>query len=155
MTDLQSTAAQTFSPSPTSSATSTPASLAVNSSSNSAPVTSGGNPDLHTQATLTEQDRAGISVGVPVSVIAIAVIATLIIFQRRRQGRQKVSSERGSLNAGDESQPYLQQKAELEAQEKHQLELEARERRHELDGELNIVEAPNQVSSHEIANEDP
>lgn len=49
-----------------------------------------------------------------------------------------------------ESQTYLQQKAELEAEQKRKSELEAEERRYELDGESRIHEIPDE-SSHGLS----
>ena len=47
----------------------------------------------------------------------------------------------------EDNEPYFQQKAELEAEEKRKHELEVKERRYELDGESRIHEMSDE-SSH-------
>lgn len=51
----------------------------------------------------------------------------------------------------EETQPYLQQKAELEAEEKRRLELEAVEVRYEMDGETSRKAMP--APGNDVRNE--
>ena len=58
--------------------------------------------------------------------------------------RQEAASE------GD-NQPFLQQKAELEAEERRKYELEARQKIHEMDGSTEIIEIPAGTQEHRLA----
>ena len=62
-----------------------------------------------------------------------------------------MSPARIHTGSEEETQPYLQQKAELEAEEKRRLELETVEVRNEMDGRDHMNEMPAQGS--EVANE--
>ena len=62
-----------------------------------------------------------------------------------------MSPARIHTGSEEETQPYLQQKAELEAEEKRRIELEAVEVRYEMDGRDHRNEMPAQGS--EVGNE--
>ncbi len=62
-------------------------------------------------------------------------------------------STRDTSDILDKSQPYLQQKAELEAEERRKFELEAREKRYELDADDIVHEAEGYNNRHEISTE--
>ena len=63
----------------------------------------------------------------------------------------EVSPGKDPHGSGEETQPYLQQKAELEAEETRRLELEAVEVTYEMDGSDHRNEMPAQGS--EVGNE--
>ena len=86
----------------------------------------------------TTRDKA--AVGVVVPVVAIISFALGMIFYLRRH-RKRSQSGKGK-NVSEETQPYLQQKAELEAEEKRRVELEAVEVRYEMDGGDDRKEMP-------------
>ncbi len=62
-------------------------------------------------------------------------------------------STRDTSDILDKSQPYLQQKAELEAEERRKFELEAQEKRYELDADDTIHEAEGENHRHEFSTE--
>ena len=66
----------------------------------------------------------------------------MIFYLRRR--RKRNHSGKDTNGSEEETQPYLQQKAELEAEEKRRLELEAVEVRYEMDGRDHRNEMPEQ-----------
>ena len=116
--------------------------------------TGGSNPNLDPKSAFTKRDKAAIGVSVPIAVITIIVIAVFAVSRRRRLAQKKIIEDGDSPSTDEQSQPYLQQKAELEAKENSNMELEARERRHELDGGIALHEIPDQCSRYEIPNED-
>ena len=73
----------------------------------------------------------------------------IVVYLRRRQKRSK--SGKDPHGSGEEPQPYLQQKAELKAEETRRLELEAVEVRYEMNGSDHRNEMPAQGS--EVENE--
>ena len=92
----------------------------------------------------TRKDKAAIGVVVPA--VAIIAFALGVIFYLRRRRNQSRSGE-GTAGLDEEPRPYLQQKAELEAEGKRRLELEAAEIRHEMEGEDRRNEMPADVSN--------
>lgn len=98
----------------------------------------------------TTRDKAAIGVVIPV--VAIISFALGMIFYLRRHRKRKRSQSGRRTNETEENQPYLQQKGELEAEEKRRLELEAVEVRYEMDGGDNSKEmpAPGSNSRNEI-----
>ncbi|MCJ1456375.1 hypothetical protein MMC28_006736 [Mycoblastus sanguinarius] len=79
------------------------------------------------------RDKVGISVSIPTVVVVLFMLG-IIHLRRRRKRSQSAEREKTSTDSPKESQPYLQQKPELDAEEVRKHELEARERRYELDG---------------------
>ena len=61
-----------------------------------------------------------------------------------------MKQEGTSASEGD-NQIYLQQKAELEAEERRRHELEGRQRIYELDGQTGIIEIPAGTHEHNLA----
>ena len=61
-----------------------------------------------------------------------------------------MSRARIHTGSEEETQPYLQQKAELEAEEKRRLELKAVEVRYEMDGRDDVNEMPGNYARNEI-----
>ena len=110
-------------------ANSTKASISRNSSQTNPP-TPNHTPD--------EQAKIGIGVTVPVVVTALILLA-LLLWRRSRKTKRRNAPREDHIPPED-SQPYLQRKAELEAEEKRKYELAAEERRYELDGETRIHE---------------
>lgn len=73
------------------------------------------------------------------------MLLAFVVYRRRKTRKtlkeQDASSQRQE-SPREDTQPYLQQKAELEAEEKRKYELEARERRLEMGNEGEIYELP-------------
>ncbi len=102
-----------------------------------------------------------IGIGISVSFAALIPISLVAFIWRKRrlrsaaitaedQGNTKNRQEGTSASRGD-SQPYLQQKPELEAEEQQIHELEARQKIYELDGETGIIEIPAGTHEHRLA----
>lgn len=90
------------------------------------------------QPHLDSKAKAGIGISVP---IALAGLVFLGFFAWRKCHKSSIMEEIDEKKENAEtSQPYLQPKAELEAEEKRKHELEAEQRRYELDGEGEIHE---------------
>ena len=83
-------------------------------------------------------------VAIPVGFLGLGLLGLLVYRRRKTQKTLKeedaTSQKQGSSH--EETQPYLQQKAELEAEEKIKHELEARERRYEMGIEGERYELP-------------
>ena len=114
---------------PSATASSTEASISRNSTETTSPISN---------HNLDEQAKIGIGVTVPVVVTALILLA--IPFWRRSRRNKKRNAPKGHQIPPEDTQPYLQQKAELEAEEKRKYELALNERRYELDGETRIHE---------------
>ena len=83
---------------------------------------------------------AKIGIGVAIPIVATALFLLAAALWRKSRKRRSPPSSQQETGAQENHQPYLQQKAELEAEEKRKYELEATESRYELDGEDNIHE---------------
>ena len=83
-------------------------------------------------------------VAIPVASLGLVLFGFFVYKRRKAQKTLKeddaTSQNQGSLH--EETQPYLQQKAELEAEENRKHELEARERRYEVGNEGERYELP-------------
>ena len=112
----------------------------------SSPTTSSAGEDI--SSGFTAKDKA--ATGVVISVVATISLVLGILFYLRRQ-RKRSNSGKDTYKSEEEIQPYLQQKAELDAEEKRRLELEAVEVRYEMDGSDHRNEMPAQGS--EVGNE--
>ena len=126
-----------------------PSTTLVSSASNitsSSPMTSSVAGNI--SSGFTTKDKAATGVVIPVVAIISLVLGILFYLRRRRKRSESGKDTHGSE---EETQPYLQQKAELEAEEKRRLELEALEVRYELDGRDYSSEMPAQGS--EVGNE--
>ena len=104
-------------------------------------------------ADLSRGVKIGNGVAIPIFIIALLILG--IFLRRRYQRRSQLNSvhegpatHTQTLETGDQ-QPFLQQKAELEAKERH--ELEAVERRHEIQGAERRLEMSAGEFSQELA----
>lgn len=137
ITDLTGTS---FSEEP---ATSSPTNLHPSSTtptSSAEPTSSSTSSQIEAEKTgLETQANVGIGIGIPLAVI----IALVFAGRRCLHYRSRKLKERAGENEApsEEHQPYLQQKGELEAEEKRKYELQAEERRYELK-ENEIFEMP-------------
>ena len=83
-------------------------------------------------------------VAIPIGVLGLASLGWLV-YRRRKKYRASKGIDSPLQNSellGRETQPYLQQKSELEAEGKRKHELEARETRHEIGTEGERYELP-------------
>lgn len=87
---------------------------------------------------LDEHTKVGIGIVISVVVIALFLLAVFLSLRSYKIRKTKTLEEKHT--APEDSQPYLQQKAELEAEEIRKHELEVGEIRHELDGKSRIHE---------------
>lgn len=66
----------------------------------------------------------------------LSLLAGSFLWYRRRKGQksvnEKTTTSQKNGQSWEDTQPYLQQKAELEAKKRQKYELEARERRYEV-----------------------
>lgn len=69
-----------------------------------------------------------------VALVLLSLAAFLWLRHRNKKTLKDTDKASEDTNKKQDQQPYLQQKAELEAEEKRKYELEAAERRYELDG---------------------
>lgn len=94
---------------------------------------------------------AKIALGVVISVFLSTVSALAIWSILRHRKRKLVNRSNGTRTLSDEGQPYLQQKGELEAEEKRKYELQAEERRYELADDSQTREMAATDSPHEMS----
>ena len=94
---------------------------------------------------LDKQTKIGIGIAIPVAVTALLLL--LVPLWRRSRKTKESNGLKEEHAIPEDNQPYLQQKAELEAEEKERHELEAEEKRYEMDGETRIHEISDE-SSH-------
>ena len=83
-------------------------------------------------------------VAIPVALLGLVLLGFLV-YRRRKPKKTLKDEDATSPKEGtphEDTQPYLQQKAELEAEEKRKHELEARERTHEMGNEGERYELP-------------
>ena len=135
--------------SPTVSVDTFPSTTLVSSASNLTslgPTT--GSAAENVSSGFTTKDKAATGVVIPVVAIISLVLGILSYLRRRRKRSESGKDTHGSE---EETQPYLQRKAELEAEETRRLELEAVEVRYELDDRDHRNEMPAQGS--EVGNE--
>lgn len=90
---------------------------------------------------LTKQAEVGIGVAVPFAVIMLLSFA---YFLRRnfRKNKKPVTTKKPTRKkiSARSLQPYLQRKGELEAEQNQKYELDAQQRRYELDGTSNAIQ---------------
>ena len=94
---------------------------------------------------------------IPVATVTLILLLLLSIwtFKRSRKKRTKNPAKNentATANSSEASHLFLQRKAELDAEENAKAELEARERRHELDGNP-IYEIGHRDRKHEMSTE--
>ena len=79
-----------------------------------------------------------VAIGVAILVLVLALLLTVsFLYHRRRKNQRSANANANAATSQDgdpkeRSQPFLQQKAELEAKENRKHELEAVERKHEM-----------------------
>ena len=136
--------------SPTSLPTILPHSSTTPISSAESTSSSASSPQNGTGKTgLDSQAKVGIGVGIFVAVVIVSVFAGRKCLRYRSRKLQNRAGENGTPS--EEHQPYLQQKGELEAEEKRKYELQAEERRYELE-ENEIFEMPAKEEKRERCN---
>ena len=107
----------------------------TNSSNNSS------TQSVSTRSTASSDKKIKISLGVAIPVASLGlVLLGYLVYKRRKV--QETLKEEDVTSKKEDHQPYLQQKAELEAEEKRKHELEARERRYEMGVEGERYELP-------------
>ena len=88
----------------------------------------------HSSGSYNKKVKIANGVAIPVAFLGLSLLGFLVYRRRRIMKTQKeedaTSQRQGSPHEG--TQPYLQQKGELEADENRKHELEARERRYEI-----------------------
>ena len=124
-------------------------------------------PTLHssnaTKQTVTprldEPTKIGIGVGVSFAALFLISLVGFLWRKRRLRSAAITAEEQGDTEDRQEgtsasrgnSQPYLQQRAELEAEERRGHELEGRQKIHELDGRTEMIEIPAGIHEHQLA----
>ena len=109
---------------------------------------------------LDEPEKIGI--GVAVSFTALILISLVVALRWHKRGFRSAAitaeeqgntedREEGASSDWVDSQPYFQQKVELEAEERQRHELEGRQKMHELDGGTEIREVPAGTHEHRLA----
>lgn len=83
-------------------------------------------------------------VAIPLAFLGLVLLGFLLYRRRKIQKTRKEDNATPSKqeSSHEDTQPYLQQKAELEAEEKRKYELEARERRYEIGNAVERYELP-------------
>lgn len=96
-------------------------------------------------------ERNKIVIGTVLPAVAIVSVLLCTAYLRRRWKRRHSDKEKNdSADSSENIQPYLQQKSELDCEERRQLELDAQERRFEMDGVDTRCENEGVSSSHEV-----
>ena len=136
------------------------ASLPASANSTTSPTLHPSNATEPTAAPgLDEPERRGIDVVVS-SAGLILVFLVASIWRKRRlraaaiaAGEQENTEDgqQGISASGADSQPYLQQKSELETEERRRHELEGRQKIHELDDQTGIFKIPAGTHEHRLA----
>lgn len=83
-----------------------------------------------------------------ISITSLSFI-TIYLWRKRRRS-QSFRSKNEIPESSDDTQPYLQQKAELDSEERRQLELDGQELRYEMDGAEGRYEIQRSDVSHEV-----
>ncbi|KAI4186238.1 MAG: hypothetical protein LQ346_005739 [Caloplaca aetnensis] len=95
---------------------------------------------------LNTRTRIAVGVAVPIATIIISALTILAII-RYRKNKRKTQSTSGKPESPTEDQPYLQQKGELDAEERRRFELDAEQKKYELEGDNDIHELPTATDS--------
>ena len=132
---------------------STSATLTTSASSTSYPLAIQPSSSDPTSSGLGTGVRVGIGIAVPVGIIALFMLATYLWRKDQRQRREALKPEDVWKVSEDTSPPFLQQKPELDAQQRRH-EVEAKERRHELDPGCRRHELPAGDRRQELRGED-
>ena len=108
---------------------------------------------------LDEPTKKGIGVAVSFAALILTFLVAFMWRKRRLRSAAIIAELQGdnehkqedTLASEGDNQPYLQQKPELEAEERQRHELEARPKTSELDGETGINEIPAGTHEHRLA----
>ena len=132
----------------------TPLSEFTNSTNPTAPSTASAGPGASTVSPFTGGNvetppnglsagaKIGIGLGIPAFVVSTLLFA-FIFWRRSRSAKDaKTSEEENSFESQVDDRPYLQQKAELEDEERRIHEMDGEGKRYELDGEVRCHEMP-------------
>ena len=98
----------------------------------------------HSSGSYDTKVKVANGVAIPVGFLGLVLLG-LLVYKRRKNRKTLKEEDATSQKQGsphEDIQPYLQQKAELEAEEKRKHELEARERRYEMGIEGERYELP-------------
>ena len=98
----------------------------------------------HSMDSFDKKVKISLGVAIPVASLGLVLLGYLV-YKRRKMQETLEEEDAPSKKGGsphEDPQPYLQQKAELEAEEKRKHELEARERRYEMGVEGERYELP-------------
>lgn len=114
------------------------------------PVTSGPNQtstqsvSTHSSGFYDKRIKVANGVAIPLAFLGLVLLGFLVYRRRKIQKTMKEEDATPSKqeSSHEDTQPYLQQKAELEAEEKRKYELEARERRCEIGNTVERYELP-------------
>ncbi|KAL8917751.1 MAG: hypothetical protein Q9172_005700 [Xanthocarpia lactea] len=87
---------------------------------------------------LSGRTKAALGVSIPLATLVIIALAVLGIVKHRKRKSLNPSSEPSAPS--EDVQPYLQQKGELEAEERREYELHAENKQYELEGDNEIQE---------------
>ncbi|KAI4123942.1 MAG: hypothetical protein LQ338_005053 [Usnochroma carphineum] len=86
--------------------------------------------------------KTAIGISIPLTIIGLCTLLALGILRHRKNKHERQSNQEAAAASSpeDDDQPYLQRKAELEAEEQAKFELDAEQRQHELEGDNEIRE---------------
>lgn len=114
-------------------------------------------------ANLAPKDDSGrlpkkdiIAIGVVISGVTILIVLLGMAQWRNRRRHKHTAQTEGDLaESSEDAQPYLQQKAELEAEERRQLELDAQDLQFEMEGtqarhEIGGTDNQNELSAESV-----
>ena len=96
----------------------------------------------HSSGSYDKKVKIANRVLIPVAFLGIVLLAFLVCRNRQKTKKEEDSTLQDLRSPQEDPRPYLQQKAELEAEEKRKDELEARERRYEIGNEGERYELP-------------
>ncbi|KAL8896444.1 MAG: hypothetical protein Q9207_007701 [Kuettlingeria erythrocarpa] len=94
----------------------------------------------------TTQTKIAVGVASPIIIILISALTFLGIIHYRKNKR-RAQSISAKPESSTEDQPYLQQKGELDAEERRRFELDAEQKKYELEGDNDIHELPTTSNS--------
>ena len=98
----------------------------------------------HSPGSYDQKVKIANGVAIPVVLLGLVLLGFLVYKRRKNQKtlREEDPTSQDIGSPQEDSQPYLQQKAELEAEGKRKHELEAQERRYEIGNEGERYELP-------------
>lgn len=101
----------------------------------------------HSSGSHKKNLKVAYAVAIPVALLGLVLLLFLLYKRRKahktlKKEEEDSSSQKQGSSHHEDTQPYLQNKAELEAEENRKHELEARERRYEMGNEGERYELP-------------